>query len=252
MTAIHPITRRHALGLSLGALGGLALPPAVYAAKRRPVVVELFTSQGCSSCPPADAFMEELTQDPSVIALSYNVDYWDYLGWKDTLANPDFSQRQYDYAKARGDMDVYTPQMIIDGQSHHVGSHKDPVRQAVAKAQQALPDGGIALDVKVAGSEIEIGIGGLAGAPEGTLWLACVAPNVKVKIERGENAGSDIVYHNVVRRITAAGMWKGEAMTIRLPKASAMAKGVKSLVALLQDGSNGQIRGVARLDVAGA
>jgi hypothetical protein len=104
-----------------------------FAAIQRPVIVELFTSQGCSSCPPADAFLEELKAGPGVVALSYHVDYWDYLGWRDTLGSPEYSQRQYDYAKSRGDMNVYTPQTIINGGSHFVGSQKSKVSAGIAR-----------------------------------------------------------------------------------------------------------------------
>ena len=242
------MTRRDTIGLGLGAaLAGLSRPWPARAAAKPTVIVELFTSQGCSSCPAADAFMKDLIGDPGVLALSYSVDYWDYLGWKDTLANPDFSQRQYDYAKSRGDMSVYTPQMIVNGQSHFVGSHKSSVLEGIASAGAAQGDTIVPLALKASAGEVEITAGAAAGLPHGTLWLACVAPAVTVKIERGENAGREVVYHNVVRRMTAAGMWKGEALTIKLPKASIMAKGVKTLVALLQDGSTGPIRGSAVL-----
>ena len=112
----------------------LAAPRALAGAPERPVVIELFTSQGCSSCPRADALFAELCADPGVLALSYHVDYWDYLGWKDTLGSPEFSQRHYDYARARGDMNVYTPQMIVDGRSAVVGSNRTEVDRAITVA----------------------------------------------------------------------------------------------------------------------
>ena len=108
------MTRRRCLALGAGA-GAALLAGGGHAAEPIDVVVELFSSQGCSSCPPADRLLGELRGRPGVLALTFHVDYWDYLGWKDTLAGPDFSQRQYDYAKARGDMDVFTPQMIVNG-----------------------------------------------------------------------------------------------------------------------------------------
>src|SRR4051812_34592771 len=109
-------TRRNVLVMGAAAC---AASSAHAATPSHPCVAELFTSQGCSSCPPADALVPELRAMPNVIVLTYNVDYWDYLGWRDTLGNPAHSQRQYDYAKSRGDMDVYTPQIIVDGGSHY-------------------------------------------------------------------------------------------------------------------------------------
>ena len=105
------LTRRSFV--AIGAAAMLAKP--AFATVKRPVILELFTSQGCSSCPPADAFFKVLKDEPGVVALSYHVDYWDYLGWRDTLGGAEFSQRQYDYAKSRGDKDVYTPQTIVNG-----------------------------------------------------------------------------------------------------------------------------------------
>ena len=124
------LTRRSLLALAAGAVAAGAAGR-VKADTVRPAIVELFTSQGCSSCPPADAFMAEVRAMKDVVALTYNVDYWDYRGWRDTLAAPENSKRQYKYAKARGDMDVYTPQMIIDGTSHVVGSQKMAVIAAI-------------------------------------------------------------------------------------------------------------------------
>src|SRR5204863_1996025 len=120
-----------ALGAGLCASG---IASRLNAGPARPVIVELFTSQGCSSYPPADAFMAELKAVQGVIAMSFNVDYWDYLGWRDTLANPANSQRQYSYAKTRGDMDVYTPQIIVDGTTHFVGSNQAVIRAAIERS----------------------------------------------------------------------------------------------------------------------
>src|SRR5689334_15138012 len=124
------LTRRNML--AFGAAAVLAKP--AFAAVKRPVIVELFTSQGCSSCPPADAYLKTLKEQPDVLALSYHVDYWDYLGWRDTLGGAEFSERQYDYAESRGDKNVYTPQMIINGGKDFVGSQRGLVSSAIAAA----------------------------------------------------------------------------------------------------------------------
>lgn len=207
-----------------------------------PVVVELFTSQGCSSCPPADAFLTELRATPGIIALTYHVDYWDYLGWKDTLGGPEFSQRQYDYAKTRGDMDVYTPQMIINGGRHVVGSQKDNVRAAIAEARQQTWPVRVALGEN--GREITVELG--AGAKEdATLWLLPLVPLMSVKILKGEIAGREIEYRNVVRKILPAGMWTGKPERLVLPRDGVLAPECTGCVALLQKGKAGPVLGAA-------
>lgn len=204
------VTRRllPALALSVG-LGQAALagPKAV---------VELFTSQGCSSCPPADALLAELAERDDVIALSLHVDYWDYLGWKDTFGRSENTARQYAYGKARGDGKVYTPQMVVNGAGDFVGSSREAVEQAIAAA--ALP-----LDVSIrrTAGAIEIAIG---AAPEGepmprkmTVRLVVFDSAATVVIERGENAGRTASYRNVVDSMRPIGMWKGEPLEISLP-----------------------------------
>jgi hypothetical protein len=243
---ISTLSRRNCL--ALGAASLLSRP--ALAAPQRPVIVELFTSQGCSSCPPADAFMRDLADRKNVIALSYSVDYWDYLGWKDTLGSAANSKRQYDYAKSRGDMDVYTPQMVIDGRAHVVGSNRSAVDQAISKSVSSAEARWVALGLEAEGKEFVIDAVASAGATEGTIWLMSASPSVAVKIERGENAGSEVAYHNAVRKCEAVGMWNGEAATIRVPKNAIRAKGASTIVAILQEGHVGPILGAVRLDDA--
>ena len=213
------------------------------AAGARTVVVELFTSQGCSSCPPADAFLRDIKAMKGVVALSYHVDYWDYLGWKDTLGSPQFSQRQYDYAKTRGDGDVYTPQMIVDGRVHFVGSSRAKVLAAIGEAKAAPAGAGMTLTDK--GSELVVEIDAAAGASEAMVWLVPIVPRLPVKILKGENTGETIDYHNIVRQLMPAGMWHGKATTLALPKDSVITPECKGCVALLQHGKAGPILGVA-------
>lgn len=240
MIANTTISRRRVLALGAGAAMA-SLPRGGIAASPRPVVVELFTSQGCSSCPPADAFLTELRSTPNVIALSYHVDYWDYLGWKDTLGSPEFSQRQYDYARARRDMDVYTPQMIVEGRKHFVGSKRNVVLEAI-KLAQAEPQG-VPVTLAERGSELVIEIGSASSEIEATLWLMPMAPEVRVKILKGENTGKEIIYHNIVRALVPAGRWSGEAKTLTLPKDDVLRPDCKGCVALLQPGKAGPILG---------
>jgi hypothetical protein len=242
-----PTSRRHVLALGAGfCAAGFA--SRLEASPSQPAIVELFTSQGCSSCPPADAFMEELRATDRVIAMSFNVDYWDYLGWRDTLASPANSQRQYSYAKTRGDMDVYTPQIIIDGTTHFVGSNKSVIRAAIGRSLAATRSIWIPMSITGSSKELAISVEALpAGmhAPDATVWFMAIAPEVSVKIERGENAGRDIVYQNVVRKLVPAGMWHGEQVILHLPKDDLMAECCKGCVALLQAKSVGPVIGCA-------
>lgn len=244
-TSFHISRRALLTSAGAGALASLTGSGAALAKRSAPVVVELFTSQGCSSCPPADAFMGELIHRPGVIALSYNVDYWDYLGWRDTLGSPVFSRRQRDYAARRGDGQVYTPQMVIDGRHHAVGSQKAAVFRAIAEAARG---DGATVPVKVSETSNEVVID-VAGAPgerlkrDSTVWVLVVAPRITVAISRGENAGNKITYSNVVRRIIPAGSWHGDAVTLKLPKADLMADPSDFCVALLQEGGVGPIIG---------
>jgi hypothetical protein len=242
------LTRRGVLALAAGAAATGLAGRAKADAPVRPVVVELFTSQGCSSCPPADAFMEEVRVMKDVVALTYNVDYWDYRGWRDTLAAPEYSKRQYKYAKARGDMDVYTPQMIIDGASHVVGSQKAAVIAAISHSLATPPPMWIPVSIFANDSEFRINVDRApldVPTPLASLWFVAVAPRIPVEIEKGENAGQKITYLNVVRRLVPAGMWHGERTSFTLPKDSVMTEDSTSCVALLQMKPLGRVLGCA-------
>lgn len=216
----------------------------------RVAVVELFTSQGCSSCPPADRILGEIADSPNVLALSLNVDYWDYLGWKDTLGSPEHSRRQREYAIRRGDGRVYTPQMVVAGQNHVVGSYKGRVVSEI-KSVLAKPDSAfVPVDVATQNGQVTINVGDAGAdvsAKDATIWLMMVSRKVEQKIKRGENRGRKIAYYNVVRKMMPVGMWKGEAMQVTLPKSSLMAEGVHDCVAVLQVDGTGPIIGASML-----
>lgn len=171
-------------------------------------VVELFTSQGCSSCPPADRIIGELARDPSLVVLSLPVDYWDYIGWKDTLASPQCTARQKGYAAARGDSQVYTPQAVIDGLTHVVGADRDALLRNIAEDRSAK--GALTVDVsaKFADGKATVEVGAGAKSPA-TVWLMEVEPAATVAVGRGENAGRTLTYTNVVRRMTRLGAYSG-------------------------------------------
>ena len=211
-------------------------------------VIELFTSQGCSSCPTADAVMAQLAKRDDIIALSLSVDYWDYLGWKDTLANPKFSERQRAYGKARGDGKIYTPQLVVNGMTHVNGSDEGEIGRLIDKTAKTLSASRVPIRLSQDKDKLVVEAG--AAPPgttpkEATLWLAVIAKTVTVPIERGENQGKTITYNNVVRELIPIGMWNGKAMTVQLERHSFMQPGTDRCAVILQQGHAGPIVGAA-------
>lgn len=204
--------------------------------------VELFTSQGCSSCPPADKLIGTYAQRSDVVALSYPVDIWDYLGWRDTLANPKFTHRQRSYATARGDGNVYTPQAVINGRVHVVGSDAAAIQQALESTRAALASETVPLTATTARGVIKVTAGatGKPGDAKGTLWLAIVQPRIDVDVKGGENNGHHLVYYNVVRDLMPVGMWSGAPLTVELP-ANDLLRPDERCAVLLQAGKGGPI-----------
>ncbi|MEL6586499.1 MAG: DUF1223 domain-containing protein [Pseudomonadota bacterium] len=221
--------------LSLSALA-LCLAPLI--AHADPVVVELYTSQGCSSCPPADAMLGELTAREDVIALSMHVDYWDWIGWEDTFGSGAFSERQRAYAAAVGSSVVYTPQFIIDGAEQVAGPSGMKLAEMIDRSRAGKGDVLIATGRTVAVPET-----GMAGQ----LILVTVEPEATVKIMRGENAGREITYHNIVRAWDVVANLDGSAMNLPLP---APVEGMRQVVLAqaVKDGKPGRILGAVALD----
>lgn len=211
-------------------------------------VIELYTSQGCSSCPPADALLRHYATIPDVIALSLPVDYWDYLGWKDTLATPRNSERQRSYAKARGDGAVYTPQVVVNGRAHVNGSNRREIDKALEAGWPKLMANQVPVRFWNQGGTVLVQAGaGTASSTqkEATVWLAIVKKSADVAIPRGENAGKSITYTNVVRELAPVGMWTGKPMQIRLARSAMMRAEADACVVLLQAGDGGPIIGAA-------
>ncbi|GAU82248.1 thioredoxin family protein [Bosea sp. BIWAKO-01] len=229
--------------LTFGGATALAQTPA----KPPRAVIELFTSQGCSSCPAADALFVELAKDPSLIALTMPVTYWDYLGWKDTLGQDVFSKRQKYYAKGRGDGQIYTPQAVINGASHMVGSDKAQIEQSLKEhASPALPVS-VALSEASGHLSIKLDPTGAGSERGGGVWLVPISRLVTVPIERGENKGKSVTYANVVRGIVKIGEWTGAATTMSVPLATAQLPNADAYVVLVQgDQPNRVILGAAR------
>ncbi|MGB6389997.1 MAG: DUF1223 domain-containing protein [Methyloceanibacter sp.] len=237
------------MALAATLLAGPAMAePAPAAASKNSAVIELFTSQGCSSCPPADALLGRLVDKPGLVALSFSVDYWDYLGWRDTLGSSANSDRQRGYARSRGDGRVYTPQVVVDGVVHVNGADESAVRAAVKAAEKRLAEVKVPVSMHAEGDTLVVDIG---AAPAGSdrraaaVWLAIAKEVEKVEVARGENRGRALSYHHPVREFTPIGIWHGEAMTLRLPLKDLKTMGGDCLFALLQVENTGPILGAA-------
>lgn len=212
------------------------------AAADSPVVVELFTSQGCSSCPPADEVLSALARRDDVIALGLHVDYWDYLGWKDTMGKPAHTARQKSYAHVAGSRSIYTPQMIVGGTAHVIGHKPMKLSEAIAKA--ARQDLGLEVTLKRSGNQLHISVPAMNGLP-GEIHVQVVRyePVYKVQIRRGENAGKTITYVNAVTDLRNIASWNGRgALTL-----SHRISGNQPVVVLLQQPGPGRILGAAQL-----
>jgi hypothetical protein len=235
-----------------GALGICAIIAIIRPAHADPrAVVELFTSQGCSSCPPADEFLGELAKDPSVIALSMPIDYWDYLGWKDTLADARFSARQKAYSLMRGDRDVYTPQVVVNGSTHLIGSDRAGIESAIADTKKADGVMSVPVTMTLAGKQINVSVAASNKSPaavHGEVWICSISKEVPISIGRGENGGRQVTYHNVVRNLLKVGDWNGSPGSWTVPLENISREGVDAAVVYVQDGTRdrpGPMRGAA-------
>ena len=222
-----------------GALGVCAIIAVIRPAHADPrTVVELFTSQGCSSCPPADKIVGELAKDPNVIALSMPIDYWDYLGWKDTLADSRFSARQKAYSHTRGDRNLYTPQMIVNGSAQVIGSDRAAIESAIKSTGNTEGVMSVPVTMTLSGKLINVSVeASKVPTGHGEVWLCSVSHAVPISIGRGENRGQQITYHNVVRNLVKVGDWNGSAGSWTVPLENISRDGVDAAVVYLQDGN---------------
>lgn len=203
-------------------------------------VIELFTSQGCSSCPPADALFVEFAKNPDVIGLTLPVTYWDYLGWKDTLGQDVFTKRQKYYAKARGDGQVYTPQAVINGASHIICSDKAEIDRTMRQlAGNALP-AKVSLQEEAGTLKIKLVPTDGAGDRTAGVWVLPITRTVTVPIARGENQGRTVSYTNVVRALVRVADWDGKETTVTAPLSATQASDADTYVVIVQTDQPGR------------
>lgn len=232
---------RQVLGAACGLVVGLS--GAALAQSQSAVVVELYTSQGCSACPPADAFMAELAKDPRVIALALHVDYWDYIGWEDEFGQAAFTSRQKAYAKAAGSRMIYTPQFIVDGQDQIEGNR--PEAMAALVQRHAATVAPVTLSLSRNGDTLAIHAE--ADPPLATpvrVQVVRYRPAVTIDIKRGENAGKTVEYSNIVTSWETLADWSGQTPL----EVSANAAGDDAVVVILQKQGPAEIVAAARLD----
>lgn len=249
---------RHAIAIAIALLSASPVAPA--AAEQvtppqltsRPVkaVVELFTSQGCSSCPPADALLKTYAESSDVMALTLPVDYWDYLGWKDTLGSPRNSERQRAYANSFGQGPVFTPQMVVNGVVPAIGSNRKEVDAAIEDNAKSFAKRRVPVRFWHHESVFMIDLGEADAGSEvktATVWLGVLQKSVTVPIKQGENSGKTVTYHNVVRDLVPVGAWDGRPKQLQLTSGSVIRADSEETVVLVQEGEVGPIIGAAWL-----
>ena len=244
------MTRRRYIVLAATAVvgaavaGQLTLPSAdraFAAGANAPVVVELFTSQGCNSCPPADAFLGKLAGRPGIIALSYHVDYWNYLGWRDPYSTKAATKRQKAYRWAMHTSMIYTPQMVVDGRYEGVGSRATRIERLVATARAKVEMASVVLSRS--GDMLKATLGALPKAGHSDIWLVFFDKERTTKIRGGELGGKTLTYHNVVRDFRVVGMYEGKEATLTLPARDSSGVARWGAAVLIQKPNGGPIVG---------
>jgi hypothetical protein len=224
--------------LALAVVVVCSAAPAVPVLAGPRAIVELFTSQGCSSCPAADKLLGELAKDPTLVAISLPMDVWDYLGWKDTLADPRNTARWQGYSKARGDRERYTPQVVVNGVAHALGSDRSAIEKAIEKSRQNEAVMSVPVTASRAGDRLTIALpDDTPAAAAATVSVWGLAKAVTVVITRGENRGRTVTYHNVVRRFVNLGAWSPTTNRWTVPLRDLAGDGIDSAAVLVQTGS---------------
>ncbi|MDU8944979.1 DUF1223 domain-containing protein [Ovoidimarina sediminis] len=233
--------RTRLIGLLIALMTLLAVP----ASADRLVVIELFTSQGCSSCPPADALLGELAARDDVLPLALHVDYWDYIGWKDAFASHENTERQRAYAAAAGSRTIYTPQMIVGGRDHVIGYKPMKLAMLIEKHGESTEPAKVTLTRRGPDLLVEIAPAGRVPAAQagGPIQLVLFRASETVDIRRGENAGKTYTYHNIVEELRPIGTWDGKTrVELKVPNV-----GSSEIAVLVQAPDNGPILGAARV-----
>ncbi len=237
LAAIASVLALTTLGLPCRALAG---PPAPAA----PVVVELYTSQGCSSCPPADALLGELAGRRNVVALAFHVDYWDSIGWRDRFSMAAATLRQSRYVEALRLQSAFTPQVVIGGSRSFVGSDRQGIQTAVAQGAAM----GVPVEASVAGDELLISLPEAGEAASHDVELMAYLPQATTQVGRGENSGRTLTDFNIVRDVRRLGAWSGKALTLRVPLKSLPSDATRAAV-LVQRENQGPIAGAVAISL---
>jgi hypothetical protein len=241
--AMHGRSQQPRLVLGLIALAaGVSLPAA--AQEQGPVVVELYTSQGCSSCPPADALFGEIARQPGIVALGFHVDYWNYIGWHDPFSSKKFTYRQKEYAMSFRQTGVYTPQIVVQGKRGEVGSDRIAVTEAIAEAKKAKPVATVALE-KLGGHRLRAVVSAASGAKGAEIWLALFDRRHTTKIPRGENEGKTLTNVHVVREWKKLGKFEGEKAEFSLDAVGEKGEKRAGVAVVVQQPKAGPILGAA-------
>ena len=254
--AFRDLSRLAAATLAASALAGIGAAGADEQSSGKPLadrplgVVELFTSQGCNSCPPADEFFAELAAKPDLVTLSYHVDYWDYLGWQDTLSRKENTERQFEYMRSFNNRSVYTPQAVINGRVHVNGANRAAVNDELSGMQKAGQGMVVGIKISRSGDGVMIDAGDAAGGignMNAHVVVVYFDPPQTIAIGKGENDGRSLTYWNAVSDIQTAGMWHGKAQRYELPMSEISKKGgsVVLLQSVGKDGLPGPILGAA-------
>ncbi len=228
--------------VAFGAIAAVLTAGVSASAAEPRAVIELFTSQGCSSCPPADQLLADMSKDPSLIPLTLATDIWDYLGWKDTLALAGHAKRQKAYSHARGDREVYTPQVVVNGAVQALGSDPAAIERAIAQSRRNAATLSLPLTLKLENGRLTVAAPAASSEASKSdasaeVWLCPLSKAVEIAIGRGENSGRTITYHNVVRRWVKLGTWKGNAETWSIALADFKTEGVNAVAVVLQNGT---------------
>ena len=243
LNRFRPIRRAFILllfGVLLGPVASWAAPPEPL------VVVELFTSEGCSSCPPADAYLGELAQRPDVLALAFHIDYWNYIGWTDPFASKFATERQHAYARQLNLRYVYTPQMVVDGMTEGVGSERQTIGPLIKAAEESKAPRQRVLLTRRPDGTLAIHIDAGAAAEPATLWLVGFDREHSTPVLRGENEGQTLKEYQIVRSCRSIGTWTGQPLDLSIPAGEASGDGGVALL-LQQGGGSGRIIGAALL-----